>query len=120
VPIIEITALPPTGRVDVSRALGRVATTVAEALGEEPRGTWALWRPLEPGGYAEGADAPTAQPAGTHPAIVDVFAGPRDDATGLMEVVGRAVVEAFGLDDGNVVVRLRDADPDHVWWGEGG
>ena len=37
-----------------------------------------------------------------------------------MEVVGEAVVEAFGLDDGNVVVRLRDEDSDHVWWGEEG
>jgi phenylpyruvate tautomerase PptA (4-oxalocrotonate tautomerase family) len=31
--------------------------------------------------------------------------------------VGRAVVEAFGLDDGNVVVRLTEADPAHVYWG---
>ena len=35
-----------------------------------------------------------------------------------MRVVGRAVVEAFGLDDGNVVVRLTDADDAHVWWGD--
>ena len=116
-PIIEITALPPARPIDVPEALGRVATAVAEALGERPSGTWALWRPVEPGGYAEGVLAPAAQPGGTHPAIVDVFAGRRDDPAGLMEVVGKAVVEAFGLDDGNVVVRLRDADPDHVWWG---
>jgi phenylpyruvate tautomerase PptA (4-oxalocrotonate tautomerase family) len=120
VPIIEITALPPTRTIDVPQALGRVATAVADALGEEPSGTWALWRPVPPGGYAEGADAPATQPAGTHPAIVEVFAGRRDDPAGLMRVVGRAVVEAFGLDDGNVVVRLRDADPDHVWWGDPG
>jgi hypothetical protein len=35
---------------------------------------------------------------------VDVFAGRRDHPAQLMKVVGRAVVEAFGLDDGNVVV----------------
>jgi phenylpyruvate tautomerase PptA (4-oxalocrotonate tautomerase family) len=120
VPIIEIIALPPAHAVDVSAALGRVATTVAHALGEEPRGTWALWKPLEPGGYAEGADAPDAQPSGTHPAIVDVFVGRRDDPAHLLQVVGRAVVEAFDLDDGNVVVRLREADPGHVWWGQPG
>jgi phenylpyruvate tautomerase PptA (4-oxalocrotonate tautomerase family) len=71
-----------------------------------------------PGAYAEGADAPAAQPVGTHPAIVDVFAASRDDAAELLREVGRAVVEAFGLDDGNVVVRLTEADPARVYWGE--
>jgi phenylpyruvate tautomerase PptA (4-oxalocrotonate tautomerase family) len=117
-PIIEINALPPGDGVDVPTALASVTTAVAAFLGEEPRGTWAIWHPVEPGGYAEGAEAPSAQPRGTHPAIVDVFAGRRDDAAVLMTVVGKAVVEAFGLDDGNVVVRLTDADPDHLYWGE--
>jgi phenylpyruvate tautomerase PptA (4-oxalocrotonate tautomerase family) len=48
---------------------------------------------------------------------VDVFAGRRDDAAVLMTVVGKAVVDAFGLHDGNVVVRLTDANPDHLYWG---
>ena len=117
-PIIEISALPPRRPVDVPAALARVTTAVAASLGEDPRGTWALWRPLAPGGYAEGADAPDAQPEDTHPAIVDVFAGRRDDAAELLRTVGAAVVEAFGLSTGNVVVRLRVAEPDHVSWGD--
>jgi phenylpyruvate tautomerase PptA (4-oxalocrotonate tautomerase family) len=119
-PIIEITSLRPDGPLDVSAALARVTTAVASSLGEDPRGTWALWRPVDPGAYAEGADTPATQPTGTHPAIVDVFAGRRDDPASLMAVVGRAVVEAFDLDDGNVVVRLTDADDAHVSWGDGG
>jgi hypothetical protein len=49
---------------------------------------------------------------------VDVFAAERDDVPGLLEVVGRAVAEAFGLGDGNVVVRLTPARPDRVSWGD--
>jgi len=117
-PIIEISALPPEEGIDVPAALALVTSRVAAYLGEEPKGTWALLRPVAPGAYAEGADAPAAQPVGTHPAIVDVFAASRDDAAELLREVGRAVVEAFGLDDGNVVVRLTEADPARVYWGE--
>ena len=117
-PIIEITSLPPQGSIDVAAALARVTTEVAAYLGEDPRGTWAIWRRVEPGAYAEGAHAPGTQPRGSHPAIVDLFAGRREDPAALMRIVGRAVVEAFGLDDGNVVVRLTDADDAHVWWGD--
>jgi phenylpyruvate tautomerase PptA (4-oxalocrotonate tautomerase family) len=117
-PIIEIRALPPSAEIDVPSALARVTSSVAAYLGEEPRGTWAIWRPVMPGAYAEGADAPVAQPRGTHPAIVDVFAAPRDDPAGLLREVGRAVAKAFGLDDGNVVVRLAEADPARVYWGD--
>jgi len=118
VPIIEITGLRPDRGLDVSTALAEVTAAVAAYLGEEPRGTWAIWRPVQPGAYAEGADAPSTQPRGTHPAIVDVFAGRRDDTPELLRVVGRAVVEAFGLDEGNVVVRLTEAEPGRVYWGD--
>ena len=118
VPIIEITSLPPAPKIDVGAALAHVTSTVAMHLGEEPRGTWAIWRRVEPEAYAEGVEAPAAQPRATHPAIVDVFAVRRDDPAELLRVVGQAVVEAFGLDEGNVVVRLSEADPDRVYWGD--
>ena len=117
-PIIEITSLPPEGPFDAAAALAEVTTAVASFLGEDPRGTWAIWRPVGPGTYAEGADAPASQPRETHPAIVDVFAGRRGDPASLLRAVGGAVVAAFGLDDGNVVVRLTDADEAHVSWGD--
>jgi phenylpyruvate tautomerase PptA (4-oxalocrotonate tautomerase family) len=117
-PIIEIHALPPDLDLDVPTALGEVTSAVAAYLGEEPRGTWAVWRPVAPGAYAEGADAPSTQPRGTHPAIVDVFAGRREDMPELLRAVGRAVVQAFDLGDGNVVVRLTEAAPGHVYWGD--
>ena len=117
-PIIEISALAPAEPLDVPKALARVTTSVAAFLREEPRGTWAVFRPIAPGHFAEGDDAPDVQPVGTHPALVRVFASrPPDEIQALLEVVGRAVVEAFGLEEGNVFVRLEPADPDRMFWG---
>jgi phenylpyruvate tautomerase PptA (4-oxalocrotonate tautomerase family) len=118
VPIIEIGALAPAGGLDVSAALGAVTTEVAAFLDEDPRGTWAIYRPIEPGHFAEGTDAPATQPAETHPAIVRVFANrPPEQVATLLEVVAAAVVRAFGLGEGNVVVLFEAADPDRMLWG---
>ena len=117
-PVIEIASLPPTTDVDVPFALAQVATEVADFLGEEPRGTWAIHLPIEPGHYAEGDDAPAAQPERTHPALVRVFADrPPDLVPPLLEAVGRAVVRAFDLPDGNVFVRFEAADPGRMYLG---
>ena len=117
-PVIEIAALPPAGEIDVTAALGHVAGEVADFLGEDPRGTWAIWRPIGPGHYAEGHDAPASQPKTTHPAVVHVLANRTPDQVGpLLEVVGAAVVRALGLEEGNVVVRFEAADPERMFWG---
>jgi phenylpyruvate tautomerase PptA (4-oxalocrotonate tautomerase family) len=118
VPVIEISTLPPVPGLDVARALAAVTTEVATFLGEDPRGTWAIYHPIAPGHFAEGDDAPDAQPAGTHPAIVRVFANrPPERAADLLASVGAAVTQAFGLEEGNVFVRLEPADPDRMFWG---
>jgi phenylpyruvate tautomerase PptA (4-oxalocrotonate tautomerase family) len=117
-PVIEIATLPPAHDLDVARALAAVTTEVADFLGEDPRGTWAIYHPIAPGHYAEGDDAPAVQPATTHPAIVRVFANrPPERAADLLAIVGAAVVRAFGLEEGNVFVRFEPADPDRMFWG---
>ncbi|MDH5225377.1 MAG: hypothetical protein OEW46_11485 [Actinomycetota bacterium] len=117
-PVIEISALAPDGALDVAAALGQVTTEVAGFLSEEARGTWAIYTPIAPGHYAEGTDAPASQPVQTHPALVRVFANrPPEEASALLEVVGTAVVRAFGLEEGNVFVRFEPADPDRMFWG---
>ncbi len=117
-PIIEISALAPADDFDVPAALGAVTIEVAAFLGEEPRGTWVIHRPIAPGHYAEGIDAPASQPLETHPAIVRVLANrPPEQVAALLETVGAAVVRAFGLREGNVVVRFEAADPDRMFWG---
>ena len=113
-PIIEITSLPPQGSIDVAAALARVTTEVAAYLGEDPRGRWR--RPSR--GVRGGRARARTQPRGSHPAIVDLFAGRREDPAALMRSSG---VPSFEADGGNgVVVRLTDADDAHVWWGERG
>ena len=117
-PVIEISTLPPAGDLDVARALAAVTNEVAGFLGEEPRGTWAIYHPIAPGHYAEGDDAPATQPAATHPAIVRVFANRAPgQAADLLASVGAAVVRAFGLQEGNVFVRFEPADPNRMFWG---
>ena len=117
-PVIEISSLPLSEGLDVSVALGKVTTEVAAFIGEDPRGTWAIYRPIAAGHYAEGVDAPASQPEETHPAIVRVLANrPPEQVAALLETVGAAVVRAFGLEDGNVVVRFEAADPDFLYWG---
>ena len=117
-PVIEISTLPTTEDVDLPTALGDVATQVAGFLGEEPRGTWAIHRPIAPGSYAEGRDAPSSQPPQTHPALVRVLANREpDEVSGLMKAIGEAVVRAFALQEGNVVVVWEPADPARMFWG---
>jgi hypothetical protein len=49
---------------------------------------------------------------------VHVFASRTpEQVRGLLEAVGRAVVEAFGLEEGNVFVRFEAADPERMFRG---
>ena len=118
-PIIEIWTLPPDGEPrDAPAALSAITTRVADFLGEAPSGTWAILHPIAPGHYAEGSDAPEAQPRETHPALVRVFAKREpDQVPALLAVTGAAVVDALGLDEGNVVVRFEPARDDRMFWG---
>jgi phenylpyruvate tautomerase PptA (4-oxalocrotonate tautomerase family) len=117
-PVIEISTLPPVPELDVASALAAVTSEVASFLGEDPRGTWAIYHPIAPGHYAEGDDVPATQPEATHPAIVRVFANrPPEQAAELLASVGAAVARGFHLEEGNVFVRFEPADPDRMFWG---
>ncbi|MGZ8630424.1 MAG: hypothetical protein ACXWZF_05590 [Actinomycetota bacterium] len=117
-PVIDIWALPPASTVDVAAALAQVTNEVAAFLQEDPRGTWAILHPIAPGHYAEGDEAPDAQPAETHPAIVRVFANREPELVPVLLVtIGSAVVHAFGLEEGNVFVRFEPARPERMYWG---
>ena len=117
-PVIEIAALPPAHDLDVATALGAVTRSVAAFIDEDPVGTWAVYRPIPPGHFAEGDDVPASQPPDTHPALVRVFADrPAEMVPALLEAVGTAVVDAFGLAAGNVFVRFEPADPERLYTG---
>jgi hypothetical protein len=122
VPIVEITALPQGEGVDVSVALTAVATELAAALGEEPRGTWATWRTLEPGGYAEATDAPAVQPRATHPPLVRVIAyegRPPEVVERMLVTVAESLARELRLEPGNVFVRFEEATAGRLYTGGG-
>jgi phenylpyruvate tautomerase PptA (4-oxalocrotonate tautomerase family) len=120
VPVIEISALPQPEAVDPAAALRAVTRAVAAALGEDERGTWATWRPVEPGRFVEGSDAPAVQPRSTHPPLVRVtaFEGrPDEEIARVLTAVADALAGALGLEPGNVFVRYDEATAGRLYTG---
>lgn len=119
-PVIEISALPQPVGVDPAAALRAVTQAVAAVLGEDERGTWATWQAIEPGAFAEGAEAPAVQPRSTHPPLVRVtaFEGrPADVIAQVLTATAEALAGALGLDPGNVFVRYEEATAGRLYTG---
>jgi phenylpyruvate tautomerase PptA (4-oxalocrotonate tautomerase family) len=119
-PVIEVSALPQRDGVDAAAAASAVATAVAALLGEEPQGTWVVWRTLEPGCYVEGDDAPALQPRATHPPLVEVvtFEGrPPELVERLLVAVAETLGRELGLEQGNVFVRWVEATAGRLYSG---
>jgi phenylpyruvate tautomerase PptA (4-oxalocrotonate tautomerase family) len=117
-PIVEIQALPQAG-VDTSAVLRAVCVELASEMGVPARGVWATWRPLEAGAYAEGDDAPEAQPRDTHPPLVRVigFKGRTpEQVEGIIECIARVLGRELGLGD-NVFVVFEEGRSGRVFTG---
>jgi phenylpyruvate tautomerase PptA (4-oxalocrotonate tautomerase family) len=120
VPVVEITALPQAEGVDVEATLKAVALALADVLDEPPHGTWALWKELDPGRYAEGGDAPARQPAGTHPPFVRLlsFEGrSAEQVEAMLTCVAEALARELRLEAGNVFVRYEEASSGRLFDG---
>lgn len=81
-----------------------------------PGPTW----PLEPGHYAEGPDAPGAQPFDTHPPLVRVigFEGkPPEVGAAMLERVASTLARELGLEPGNVFAIYEDARSGRLFTG---
>ncbi len=119
-PVVRITALPPPAGTDVSAVLRAVATELAELLGEEPQGSWAVWEPLVPGRYAEGHDTPDVQPFHTHPPLVRVigFEGKEPMlVAAILERVASTLARELGLEPGNVFAVYEEAHAGRLFSG---
>ena len=107
-PIIQVTALRQRIGVDLGAVAKELAVAVSRELGEEPSGTWITWQTLEPGAYREGEnDAPSEQPAATHPPIVRInaFEGRESDVVArVLSAVAGTLVRELGLEPGNAFV----------------
>ncbi len=108
-PVVRIRALPQP-HADVRAVAIAVANTLAAALGEDPRGTWVTWETVD--AYAEGAVAPSVQPADTHPPVATILAGarPPDVVEVMLRAVGDTLVRELGLEPRNVFVTLEEVD----------
>jgi len=84
-----------------------LSRAVAAVLGEEPSGTWVVWRTIEPGSYVEGDDAPALQPTSTHPPIVRVIAyegRTPETVSRILVTAAETLVAELGLAEGNAFV----------------
>lgn len=119
-PVLEVTALPQPDRVQLGDVASRLSEAVARVLGEEPRGTWVLWRTIEPGRYAEHGDAPALQPPATHPPVVRVTAYEgRTPATvaAVLTAIAEALAAELDLTPGNVLVRWDEVGAGRLYSG---
>jgi hypothetical protein len=119
-PVVEVTALPQPAGVDVGAATAALARAVSSALGEEPAGTWVVWRTVEPGRYLEGADAPAVQPPSTHPPLARVIAyegRPADLIARVLSAAAGALVAELGLEAGNAFVTWDEVHAGRVYTG---
>lgn len=119
-PVIEISALPQRDGVDPKTALHDVTRAVAAVLDEDARGTWATWRTIESGQYAEGSDAPHVQPRATHPPLVRVIAfegRPADLVERVLLAVADVLAGALGIEPGNVFVRYEQVTAGRLYTG---
>jgi phenylpyruvate tautomerase PptA (4-oxalocrotonate tautomerase family) len=121
-PVIDISALPQREGVDAAAASAALTEAVAAVLGDEPRGTWVVWRTIEPGLYVEGDDAPPVQPAATHPPLVEVIAyegRPPELVERLLVTVADTLARELRLEHGNVFVRWVEATAGRLYTGGG-
>ena len=107
-PIVQVTALRQRVGVDIDAVSRALVLAVSRELDEDPSGTWVTWETLAPGGYREGEhDAPSEQPAATHPPVVRInaFEGRDPDVVArVLSAVAGTIVRELGLEPGNAFV----------------
>ena len=119
-PILEVSALPQPAGVDVGAVSTALTRAVASELGEDPGGTWVVWRTVGAGHYAEGDVAPTIQPRSTHPPLVRVVAfegRPPMLVSRILTVVAETLVGGLGLSPGNAFVLWDEARAGRLYTG---
>ena len=118
-PVVEIRALPQPEDV-VEHALVAVTARVAQALGEEPQGTWATWETIEANRYAEADDIAEAQAPDTHPPLVRITAYEGRSAKqieAMLAAAAESLATALGLEPGNVFAVYEEARSGRIYTG---
>jgi phenylpyruvate tautomerase PptA (4-oxalocrotonate tautomerase family) len=110
-PVIQVKALPPRPGTDVTEAMRRISSGLAESLDVPANHVWITWETIPPWHYVEGSRAAAIQPEGTHPPLVRVqmFEGrSAEEIERVLSLIADLVAEHLGLERGNVFVRYEE------------
>jgi hypothetical protein len=106
VPLLEITALPSAGDVDVDEVLVAVNASVAAVVGCRPEAVWSTWRTLDR--YAVGSAVTDRQPHASHAPIVHLYVNrPPDVVERICDAVAEVLGERLSVAPENVFVTVQ-------------
>lgn len=119
-PVIEIKALQQKEWISVPIVLKKLATKIAQVIGDQDKKVWATWDTVKPEHYVEGTVESPHQPAGTHPPIVKIIAfegRPQELIDKMMAAVAELLVKELELEAGNVFITYQELPSGHVFDG---
>jgi phenylpyruvate tautomerase PptA (4-oxalocrotonate tautomerase family) len=119
-PFVHVRSLPVAGDFDAEDAVRAISTEFAARTDVDEQHVTVTWQTLEPGHYASGGETARAQPVGSHPVLVELFA-PDSNSDERIEqmllIVARAVAAQAGVEPENVFVHFRPARSGEVFDG---
>ncbi|MFT5389870.1 MAG: phenylpyruvate tautomerase PptA (4-oxalocrotonate tautomerase family) [Gammaproteobacteria bacterium] len=125
-PFIHVRSLPFEPELDVAPILAGLTRDLVDTSGVDSNHVTVTWDYFAPGHYSVGGDAPTVQPASTHPVIAELFVPDFyavETLEAMLRCVGASIAARAPVDVGNVFVSYRAAlsgqvyeDGDLVRW----
>ena len=117
-PFIHIRSLPPAVRFDVARAVRGVSSAFARETGIDEQHVTVTWDMLAPHHYASGGATATAQPATSHPVLVELLAPDfhrSEQIESMLTALASAVAHEAGVAPDNVFASFRAARSGEVF-----
>ena len=117
-PFIHIRSLPPAEEPDTSALLEGLCADFARDTGIGIEHVTATWEWLEPDHYAVGGKAASAQPAGSHPLLVDLLAPDFNagaDVERMLVAIADSLAARAGVARDNIFINQRDARSGRVF-----
>jgi phenylpyruvate tautomerase PptA (4-oxalocrotonate tautomerase family) len=103
---------------DRSRAAAIIGEAIAAAAGVTPTDIWVVWTDLAPGSYVIAGTAPAAQPANTHPPLVEISSAsgrPPEVVDAMLAAAARAIGAQLGVPEQNVRVSYAEIPPRRLY-----
>ena len=117
-PFVHIRSLPVGTDFDAAEAVRTISAEFAAGAGVDEQHVTVTWQTFEPGHYASTGETAAAQPAGSHPILVELFAPDSNSEARIgrmLQVVAAAVAAQAGVEPGNVFVRFHAARSGQVF-----